>query len=201
MPGIVRQECKLGLIPIEVTPDLGGARLTMTQGTPSYKHVGLPASLLAQMLGCAKENLPGPLPEIVSTGVDWLVAQVSGVKAMEALLPDQSLIAGTCRELGSVGITVFCLEARDPNCQARLRTFAPGEGVPEDPVCGSGNGSVAAYIGKHGLLGQGEVGYQVEQGIEVQRPGRVHARFLPGEPPKVKIGGQAVKVIEGKLYL
>jgi PhzF family phenazine biosynthesis protein len=201
MPTLIWQECKLGLIPVEVTPDMGGIRLTMTQGAPSYKKVDLPMPILAQMLGCAENELAGPGPEIVSTGVEWLVAQIKDVFTMQELAPNQSLIAKKCRQLGSVGITVFCLDAQDPGCQVRLRTFAPGEGVPEDPVCGSGNGSVAAYVGKHCLLGQGEVSYQAEQGIEIKRPGRIHARFIPGEPPKVKIGGQAVKVIEGKLEL
>jgi predicted PhzF superfamily epimerase YddE/YHI9 len=27
-----------------------------------------------------------------------------------------------------------------------VRSFAPGDGIPEDPVCGSGNGCVAALV-------------------------------------------------------
>jgi len=34
----------------------------------------------------------------------------------------------------------------------RVRTFAPATGIPEDPVCGSCNATVAAFMARTGLL-------------------------------------------------
>jgi len=33
-----------------------------------------------------------------------------------------------------------------------VRSFAPGDGIPEDPVCGRGNGCVAALVRRDGVL-------------------------------------------------
>jgi PhzF family phenazine biosynthesis protein len=84
----------------------------------------------------------------------------------------------------------------------RLRTFAPGEGVNEDPVCGSGNGSVAAFLArhKHGAAAAGA--YIAEQGIEIGRDGLVHASWRrDGDALRIMIGGAAVTVMSGQIHL
>jgi predicted PhzF superfamily epimerase YddE/YHI9 len=56
---------------------------------------------------------------------------------------------GKLAELNSIGITgvnVFGLCAAGTDADLEVRSFAPGAGIPEDPVCGSGNGCVAALV-------------------------------------------------------
>jgi len=86
----------------------------------------------------------------------------------------------------------------------RVRAFAPAAGVVEDPVTGSANGCIGAFIAKHGLLParDGEIRYVAEQGIEMGQPGRVHVRVSGGpEAPVARVGGQAVTVLRGELLL
>jgi PhzF family phenazine biosynthesis protein len=83
-----------------------------------------------------------------------------------------------------------------------MRAIAPFVGVAEDPVCGTGNGSVAAYIIENKLIKCDEaVDLIGEEGQEVDRPGCVYVSIskLRGEIQKVKVGGTAITVLEGKL--
>jgi PhzF family phenazine biosynthesis protein len=65
--------------------------------------------------------------------------------------PDFARLAEFERRLGVTGLTVFGTHAHG-NAAIEVRAFAPSSGVPEDPVCGSGNGSVAAF--HHAVRGE-----------------------------------------------
>jgi PhzF family phenazine biosynthesis protein len=200
---LLQQECTLGLIPVEVIARPAGRLLRMTQAAPQYRDPGLARDTVARMLGCAEADLaPTPI-EIVSTGVPWLVAQLARLPTISALAPDLGLIAKHCAAIGAPGITVFVERGEaDGDARVRLRTFAPGEGVNEDPVCGSGNGSVAAFIAQHKHPDAAEGAYIAEQGIEIRRDGIVHASWRRENGRlRIMIGGAAVTVMSGQIHL
>ena len=68
----------------------------------------------------------------------------------------------------------------------------------EDPATGSAAAALAAYLGK--LDGRSQ-SFEIHQGIEMGRPSRIEAEVSVenGEPVAVRIGGNAVKVMEGRL--
>ena len=76
-----------------------------------------------------------------------------------------------------------------------VRSFAPADGVPEDPVCGSGNGCVAALIQRDMVLPVSS--YRASQGRRMGRDGRVEIAFAADGV--IWLGGQAVTCIEGAL--
>jgi PhzF family phenazine biosynthesis protein len=199
---LLRQECGIGIVPVEVIPFMSGTLLRMTQGTPINREAGLSREIVAQMLGCAESDLADSPFDVVSTGVPWLIVELSQFEAISRLTPDQGLIARECQTLRAAGLTVF-VERRDAGpVRLRVRTFAPGEGVAEDPVCGSGNGSVAAFIARHKHAAEGTGHYVAEQGIEIGRGGEVHASWeREGEVLRVHIGGEAVVIASGQLHL
>jgi PhzF family phenazine biosynthesis protein len=135
--------------------------------------------------------------EHVSTGVEWLVAQLTSMDAMRRVEPDFMRLQGK-------EITLFCIGAESADADVHVRMFAPAAGVFEDPVTGSSNGCIAALIARDGLLPirDGVVEYVAEQGLEMGQPGRVYAR-VSGVPDalSVQIGGQAVTVLRGELLL
>lgn len=198
---LLRQECGIGIVPVEVIATPSGSLLTMTQATPSYQPVSLAPATVAAMLGCARSDLADGPFEVVSTGVPWLIVALARFEAMSALQPDLGLIARECKALRAAGVTVFAEREAGASARVRVRTFAPGEGVPEDPVCGSGNGSVAAYLARH--RHPGETGaYIAEQGIEIGRDGEVHASWdYQDGALRVRIGGQAAMSASGQLFL
>ena len=200
---LLRQECGIGIVPVEVLPTAtGGKLLRMTQGAPVYRNAALSREVVARMLGCTEADLALSPFEVVSTGVPWLVVELARFDAISRLNPDQGLIARECKALRAAGLTVFVERGEGCPVRIRVRTFAPGEGVPEDPVCGSGNGSVTAFIARHKHPSQVSGCYVAEQGIEIGRDGEIHASWhRDGDALRVRIGGEAAVVASGKLFL
>ncbi|MEX2247538.1 MAG: PhzF family phenazine biosynthesis protein [Dehalococcoidia bacterium] len=189
----LRLETGAGVIPVEV--DASIPMYTMTQATPVFRDVDVPLDELARSVGLA----PGDIvrAEQVSTGIFWPVAQVTSLEAMMRVQPDMTA-------LSKHFLAVFCIGADAPDAQVHVRCFAPGGGVPEDPVTGSANGCIAAFIAKHGLLPprDGAIGYVAEQGSEMRQPGRVRVSVSgPTDSLVVRVGGSAVTVLTGELLL
>jgi len=77
-----------------------------------------------------------------------------------------------------------------------VRAFAPAHGVPEDPVCGSGNISVAAFVARTGWIEGIGARYMARQGMQLGRDGRIAIRVADaGET--IWLGGDAVTCVDG----
>lgn len=199
---LLRQECGIGIVPVDVLNSSTGKLLRMTQAAPVYRDGGLSGGVVAKMLGCAESDLADTPFEVVSTGVPWLIVQLGRLGAISSLDPDFGLIARECKRLRAAGLTVFVERGDGSHVRIRVRTFAPGEGVPEDPVCGSGNGSVTAFIARHLHPRQASGYYVAEQGIEIGRDGEVHASWEHnGDTLLIRIGGEAAVAARGQLFI
>ena len=126
----------------------------------------------------------------------WFTLQLASGAAVRALGPDMAKLAAT-ETIGAHGVNVFGLQHPDDEGDLEVRSFAPGDGVPEDPVCGSGNGCVAALVRRDGVLTQRT--YVARQGRCLGRDGRVSVRF--DEEGTIWLGGHAVTCIEGVLQV
>ena len=73
---------------------------------------------------------------------------------MLALTPDMGKLAAL-NSIGITGVNVFGLYPAGAGADLEVRSFAPGDGIPEDPVCGSGNGCVAALVRRDDILKKG----------------------------------------------
>jgi PhzF family phenazine biosynthesis protein len=128
----------------------------------------------------------------VDVGPVWLVGEMSDAGALAALKPDMTALAEWTQSLAATGVTVFA-PSGERDCAFHVRSFAPGAGVLEDPVCGSGNISVGAYL-RH--FGREQSAYVTRQGMQLGRDGRVHMRL---EREAIWLGGEAVVCVEGTL--
>jgi PhzF family phenazine biosynthesis protein len=104
-------------------------------------------------------------------------------------------LAAMSERLAIGGVTVYGASA-DGKSAIHVRSFAPAHGIPEDPVCGSGNISVAAYLEKNGQAGRFGGRYVARQGMQLGRDGQVSIRFDAG---RILLGGSAVTCIDGTL--
>ena len=98
------------------------------------------------------------------------------------------------KAIGITGVNVFGLYPRGAGSDLEVRSFAPGDGIPEDPVCGSGNGCVAALVRRDGVLSAPT--YVASQGRCLGRDGHVTVQFDGGT---IWLGGHAVTCVEGSL--
>ena len=72
----------------------------------------------------------------------------------------------------------------------------------EDPATGSAAGCSAAWMVAHGAA-QPEQRVLIEQGLEIERPSRIFVRASRRDNRivNVRVGGNAVEVIRGEVFL
>ena len=90
---------------------------------------------------------------------------------------------------------IFTLESINPDSSVYTRSFSPAVGLWEDAASGSGTGSIAAYLVRHGLLNAGNI--IIESGSYRDFPPRV---FIEIDEPveseiSLRVGGLAVTSI------
>lgn len=189
------QECAVGLVELAVHG--AGQRRHLTFALPSAMVKPLQAAdvdELEAILGHAVVREVAPA--IVNVGPAWIVAQLSSVADLLALKPDFARSAAFERRLGVTGVTVFATHASG-DAAIEVRSFAPSCGVDEDPVCGSGNGSVAVFRRERGLLPAEGARYTAVQGQCVGRDG--HIAVEVGADGKIILGGACVTCVDGTL--
>jgi len=187
--GRLIQECGKGL----VTLALDDRRLFLSLPKPQLRDVpALQLDAMAAALGISASTVHAKA--VIDVGVVWITLQLDSARAVTRLQPDLARIAAATPR-GVAGVTVFGLTSAGGEVQLEVRSFAPAEGVPEDPVCGSGNGCVAALVKRDRLLAGPT--YVASQGGCVGRDGRVEVRFADDDT--IWLGGQAVTCVEGTL--
>jgi PhzF family phenazine biosynthesis protein len=125
-------------------------------------------------------------------GPVWLTGEVEDAAALAALKPDMGALAGWSIGQHATGVTVFAASGERDHA-FHVRSFAPAHAIPEDPVCGSGNICVAAYL-RH--LRRAPAAYIARQGMQMGRDGRVHMKVVADA---IELGGRAVTCVEGAL--
>lgn len=187
------QECAAGLVPISASGSTEDRRLELQLPPSSARDLTeTEQSRLVSILGAPVFTASTPC--LVDVGARWIVAELESVEAVLSLSPDLGASACLETDLRATGVTVFA-RLGDETDDIEVRSFAPSCGVAEDPVCGSGNGSVAVYRLARGLI-DGNSGYVAAQGRCVGRDGQVFVRFEGGN---VFIGGQAVTTVSGRI--
>ena len=135
-------------------------------------------------------------PVRVDVGAVWVVAEVRDAPFLAALKPDVPVLMKLSEKLGLAGLCLFA-KSSDKDSAIHVRAFAPYHGIPEDPVCGTGNLSVAAYLRHHKDARFG-ARYVARQGMQMGRDGRVHMRV---DADAIHLGGNAVTCVEGTIKL
>ena len=193
--GELLQECAAGLLPINVQDE--GANRVISVRAPHGKHIAttdaanalLPTALQGMNLG----ELP---PALINNGPLWWCVQLADEAAVRTLQPAQADIAALNRATQSVGLAVFA-KADEADYQLVVRAFCPADNIPEDPVTGSANAAIAAYLHQCGALASVGNPYTASQGRELGRDGFVQVRV--DDAGEVWIGGKTQTVVSGSL--
>lgn len=133
----------------------------------------------------------------IDVGPVWIVGEMSDSARLASLQPDMAALTEFTLDHEATGVTVFAASS-EAESAIHVRSFAPAHGVPEDPVCGSGNLSVAAYLRQTNQLERFGTRYVARQGMQMGRDGRVQVRI---DEDGIRIGGRAVTCVEGTLRL
>ncbi|HEY1373543.1 MAG TPA: PhzF family phenazine biosynthesis protein [Candidatus Binatia bacterium] len=188
--GVLRQECAAGIFDLSVEENAEGRRIFVR--APGPKISGFDAAdTLAAALGA--RICPSPL--LIETGPKWIVADVASAEKVAAAKPDLNAVAEISAARSATGVVIFG-KAEDGVSALHVRAFAPGDGIPEDPVCGSGNAAVGAFLHHTGASSEYGSAYIARQGMNVGRDGRIAVRV--GDDGVV-IGGSAVTTVDGHI--
>ena len=191
------QECAAGLLPVEVLGTGLEQRIFVRAPRAAFRDAGVIASEVAHTLGVSLSNTA--VPSIVNVGPDWLICDVGEENAVRTAKPDMTALTRLSAQLAIVGVALFGRTGH-PDVALAVRAFAPASGVPEDPVTGSANAAIGAYLHKHAGLADIGHHYRVSQGREIGRDGFVDVRVSEATGD-VDIGGQTVTCVDGLLAL
>ena len=194
-PGKTRlvQECAAGLLPVRIDM-IGDVRVPNVRAPRARRIGGI--ELAPALLAAAVRNMRlGALePAVWDNGPRWWLLELADADAVRGLRPDLAAIAALTAATGTVGLALHAADPRDGHHLA-VRAFCPADNIPEDPVTGSAQASIAAQLATAGRLPGHEGRYIGSQGQEVGRDGRISVHVdAEGE---VWIGGKVQLVIKG----
>ena len=172
--------------------------------TPQLKKKQCAPKLWGPMLGVPPDQFDMGMPAMQSQDGDVLVFCQS-VQALLSAQPDFRELATFSRQQRVRGWCVASTHTLTPSIDVQSRFFAPAVGIDEDPVTGSVHGPLAVYLVSSGLVPtfRSMAALSCTQSHSSGRAGLVRAVVSRDEGIgyRVRIGGQCVTVMQGKLYL
>lgn len=185
-PGIVRQECRIGIVEV----DASKAPMFAFAAPPTTIKPMDPAQRagIAGVLGLSEASIVNTAE--LCNGPTWLLFELKS--AADVLAVDAAKL--NWPQYQFVGL--FAPHEPASECDYEVRMFGFSSTMTEDPITGSLNAAIAQWLKANGRLARP---YTVAQGTKIGRSGRV--TVTPGSEGSVWIGGDVHVVIEGMVNL
>ncbi len=204
---IVRQKTLAGILPVEIYFKENNIwRIMMIQAKPKYCFTINDISEIASIMGISQDNigLQGFDAKVMaySTGLPDILLPVKSLDILKKINPDFSSLKKYSRDYNVVGVHAFTIKDYD-NLLISCRNFAPAYGINEESATGTSNGALSAYLIKSGIINIDEkVSLICEQGYFMNRPSQIFVEVKRNQDDLIiKVGGKAVLVMEGQIYL
>jgi PhzF family phenazine biosynthesis protein len=183
-PGLVRQECGVGIVEIDISGEVPAFTAPPTSIAPMRNETlqAISAALSldpARILRSALLHGGFPLPALELASAEEVLALDSTQVRWPAF-----------KAFGVLGT-----HPPGGDCAYEVRLLAPSSGMSEDPVTGSLNAALGHWLRNQDRLRAPIV---MAQGTNIGRTGRV---YLRAEGEKVLVGGRTQIMIEGTLEL
>ncbi len=186
---VIRLETGSGVVPVELERDDSGRLVfgCMQQPVPRVEPFADPAPLF-RALGVEGSELP---VERYDNGATHLFVALPSEEDVTSVRPDVAALA----PFQVTGVNCFA----GSGTRWKMRMFWP---LGEDAATGSAAGPLACHLARHGRIPWGTE-IVIEQGAEIGRPSRLHARADGGDGliDRVMVGGQVVTVARGEFRL
>jgi trans-2,3-dihydro-3-hydroxyanthranilate isomerase len=175
----------------------------MTQVDPEFgmQH---DREAVARATGLSVDDFDAEMPiETVSTGVPFTVTPLKSLSGIQKLKVDLNRAAEYLEKTGGKFLYFVARETVDPTARLHARMLFYNA---EDPATGSAAGCTAAWMVAHGVA-EPDQRVLIEQGLEMQRPSRIFVRasrqnnLSDNRVVNVRVGGNAIEVMRGELFL
>lgn len=195
-------ELKAGVIPIEIFSK-GDAveKIVMTQMKPQFLKTYRPEDVMSIFDLSTDDLLPDVPIQTVSTGTPQLMIPLKNHTALRNAQVNIATYLEFKDKSDFFSPHLFCLEGITSDGQTFARHFGVPPDTREDPFTGSATGGMAAYLWHYNLIK--EPHFIAEQGHWMHRPGKAFVEIVGprNDIEAVKVGGQAVKVLQGEFLL
>lgn len=197
-------ETKSGVLPVQIEKTLSTAEVFFGLPKPDFVRAGQFKLDLMRILNVTLEEFD-PRLQIVMT--NYLFVPVRRLHTIFAIKPNFFALSQFLTNRKLTGLCVFTTETIERRSTVHSRFFAPTVGINEDPVTGSANGPLGAYLYDQGLLDDRINGNTItvigEQGDVIGRKGRVTIRLgLRGKAiSSVEVGGRAITTLDGEMII
>lgn len=195
----VALDLKVGKIPVSFAMRDGRPFGVMTQRDPEFGQIHT-REAVARAAGLQPVDIADDVPiQTVSTGNAFAMVPVTSLAVLQRLAPNWTEMEAYLKRTDAKFFYFLARQAVSPEARLQARMiFYNGE----DPATGSAAGPCAAWAVKYGVIGSGKETL-LEQGVEIKRRSRI---FLSAERAgdkivNVRVGGHAVEVARGELFL
>jgi PhzF family phenazine biosynthesis protein len=196
--GRLVQQCAAGLVQLRVE-QAGDGKRWISFDLPEQTYTALDAEQVGELEAILGTPLDGQHPpHLVDVGTRWVVVQLPSAQAVLDNRPDLQRMKVQDSKGRHTGVIIFGPHPAGAQAKIEVRAFAPAHGISEDPVCGSGNGSVAAYIRHTGQTSAFGNDFLATQGAMVGRAGVLR---LSISDTAIRVGGTAITCVDGELSL
>ncbi len=184
LPGVVRQECGVGIVRIDIASPIPafGAPKTTVEPLETHKTMAI-----VDALGLPPDRVLRSAR--LCNGPTWQIIELKTAGDVLAVQPFKEK-RPEFRGVGLIGA-----HPNHNECQFEVRNLGPASTMSEDPITGSMNAAIACWM--YGA-GHWKSDVTIAQGTCLEREGRVHVRRASDQ---VWIGGETQILIEGTLNL
>lgn len=201
LPQSLTIDTKAGILPIVIRENRGcnTVFVEMTQAPPEFVEFQGSRHALAESLGIQVDGFHPTLPIVFgSTGTWTLIVPTTSLSVVATMEPTNAHFPHVLAQMPRSSIHPFSLETILAYADLHGRHFSsPYSGTVEDPITGTASGVMGAYMAKYepNFCAEKKYVFQVEQGFEANRRGKVQVTILNREEPsRVKIAGTGVYV-------
>ncbi|UWF65901.1 MULTISPECIES: PhzF family phenazine biosynthesis protein [unclassified Brucella] len=156
-------------------------------------------------LGTHEIGFENHVPGVWSAGTPCLLVPVHNLIAAAKVSIDPVYVSESLPHVGGrpLPIYVYCRETILFDSHFHARMFVIGANVYEDPATGSAVAAFAGMIQQNDKPVDGSSQWWIEQGMEMGRPSRIRLELDVSKQKLVsaRIGGTAVKIAEGRLFV
>lgn len=183
--GIVRQECGVGIVDIDLTRKFPAFAAPPTEISPMQDEE---RTRIKDRLGLRDDQIFATSK--LNNGPIWQVFELDSAESVLAV--DSSKVRWP--EFKAIGLIGRDSKANEADFEVRM--LAPSSGMSEDPITGSLNAAIACWFRETGRLDQPLV---ISQGTKIERAGRVSINAVEDGP--ILIGGEVHILIKGEVYI
>ncbi len=198
-------EAMIGIITVDVIKSNKEIKIILHSPKITFVREDIDKAGLLDALKIKEDEIDISYPIMREKNLDYLYVPVTELNVLKNIDYDYPKLEKFCGKYNFPGVCVFTTETFDGDSKAHSRFFAPLYGVREDPVTGSAQGPLGAYLLLNGIIefSGNEVNIKSEQGDIMGRPGRLIINVTKDEYScfSSKLVSSAVTVLDGEIYL